>query len=110
MQVLAKNHTSLYLRHNGYIAGKSDGIVTVMGKPSARNIYLLDASTMQLLQRNQSLINGHYMFLGLDPDKEYLVMVRDYKKEFEPFAWDFVVPAADLTLNEQNVIEQSWQT
>lgn len=110
MQVLAKNYTTLSLIHKGYIAGSGDGIVTVQGKPSSRHIYLLDAVTMQLLSRNQSLPNGHYIIKGLDPSKQYLVMVRDYKKEFEPFAWDFVVPAADLTLNEQNVIEQSWQT
>lgn len=110
MQVLAKTYTSLSLAFSGYIAGDGDGIVTAQGKPSARNIYLFDASTMQLLQRNQSLNSGHYMFLGLDPNGEYLVMVRDYKRELEPFAWDYVKPANDLTISEQQALYASWQT
>lgn len=56
-----------------------------------------------------SLKNGHYMFLGLDASKEYLVIVRDFKKEFEPFAWDYVKPADDLTIDEQQAMWQTWQ-
>ena len=48
--------------------------------------------------------------MGLEPNKEYLVMVRDYKKELEPFCWDYVKPADDLTITEQNALWQSWQT
>lgn len=109
MQVLAKTRISLSLDHSGYIAGIGDGIVTVQGKPSARHIYLLDAITMQLLRRNQSLPTGRYIFKGLNPAKEYLVMVRDYKKELEPFAWDYVKPADDLTVAEQQALWQTWQ-
>lgn len=110
MQILAKVHTSLSLQHHSYIAGTNDGIVTVAGKPAARKIWLLDAQTMTVEQVVTSLKNGHYMFLGLDPAKEYLVIVRDYKKEFEPFVWDYVTPADDLTIAEQQALWQSWQT
>tara|TARA_R110002124_G_scaffold67747_4_gene183797 strand:- start:1051 stop:1380 length:330 start_codon:yes stop_codon:yes gene_type:complete len=109
MQVFAKTYTSLSLTHSGYIAGSADGIVTVQGKPASRKIWLLDAQTMSVEQIVTSLKNGHYLFMGLDLTKEYLVMVRDYKKEFEPFAWDYVKPANDLTIAEQQDLWQTWQ-
>lgn len=109
MQILAKTYTSLSLAHRGYIAGGGDGIVTVQGKPASRKIWLLDAKTMAVEQVITSLKNGHYMFLGLNPASRYLVMVRDYKKEFEPFAWDYVKPADDLTIAEQQALWQTWQ-
>lgn len=93
-----------------YIAGSGDGIVTVQGKPASRKIWLLDATSLAIEQVVTSLNNGHYLFLGLDPDKRYLVMARDYKKEFEPFCWDYVKPADDLTIAEQQALWQSWQT
>lgn len=94
----------------GYIAGTNDGIVTVGNKPAARDIVLFDALNLSIAQTTTSLSNGHYMFLGLDPAKKYLVMARDYKKEFEPFAWDYVKPADDLTIAEQKALWASWQT
>lgn len=94
----------------GYIAGTNDGIVTVQGKPVSRDIWLLDARTMTIEQVVTSLSNGHYIFMGLNSTKEYLVMVRDYKKEYEPFVWDYVTPADDLTIDEQQALWQSWQT
>lgn len=109
MQILAKTHITLSLEHSGYIAGSGDGIVTVQGVPSSRKIWLLDASTMTVEQAVTSLSNGHYLFLGLDPNKEYLVIARDYKKEFESFVWDYVKPADDLTITEQESLWQSWQ-
>jgi hypothetical protein len=110
MYVLAKSYTTLSLTHHSYIAGVSDGIVTVAGKPASRKIWLLNAQTMAVEQVVTSLKNGHYMFLGLDPAKKYMVMVRDYKKEYEPFVWDDVTPSDDLTLDEQMAIQASWQT
>ena len=110
MQILAKTYTTLSLQYSGYIAGGGDGIVTAKGVPASKNIYLFDTITMQLLGYNQSLKNGHYLFLGLDASKEYLVMVRDYKRELEPFAWDFVKPANDLTIEQQQALWQTWQT
>ena len=109
MYALAKTYTSLSLPHSGYIAGSGDGIVTVKGKPESRKIWLLNAKTMLVEQVITSLENGHYIFLGLNVSKEYLVMVRDYKQELEPFAWDFVKPADDLTIAEQQEVWQTWQ-
>lgn len=94
----------------GYIAGAGDGIVTVRGKPAQRDITIFDAQSMAVEQVVTSLKNGHYLFMGLDPDKRYLVMVRDYNKELEPFAWDWVKPADDLTIAEQQALWASWQT
>lgn len=110
MDIVAKTYTSLSLSHYGYIAGGGDGIVTVQGKPSSRKVWLLNAQSLAVEQAITSLNNGHYMFLGLDPTKEYLVMARDHKKEFEPFAWDYVKPADDLTVSEQQALWASWQT
>lgn len=94
----------------GYIAGSADGIVTVQGKPASRKIWLLNAQTLAVEQVATSLKSGHYLFMGLDPDKKYLVMVRDYKREYEPFVWDYVTPAGDLIIAEQQALWQSWQT
>ena len=109
MQVFAKVYTPLSLQYLGYIAGSGDGIVTVRGKPASRKIWLLNAQTMAVEQVITSLKNGHYMFLGLNPASRYLVMVRDYKRELEPFAWDYVKPADDLTVAEQQDLWQTWQ-
>lgn len=109
MQVLAKTYTTLSLAHSGYIAGTNDGVVTVAGKPSSRKIWLFNAKKMTIEQAVTSLKNGRYLFMGLDPEQEYLVMVRDYKKEFEPFAWDYVKPADDLTIYEQQALWASFQ-
>lgn len=92
-----------------YIAGTNDGIVTVQGKPARRKIWLLDAQSLAIEQVVTSLKNGHYLFMGLDPDKRYLVMVRDYKKEYEPFVWDEVPPATDKTIDEQMAMWQGFQ-
>ncbi len=110
MQIFAKNYTSVSLAHSSYIAGANDGIVTVASKPASRKIWLLNAQTLAVEQVITSLNNGHYMFLGLDPAKKYMVMVRDYKKEYEPFVWDDVTPADDLTIDEQMALQASWQT
>lgn len=110
MQILAKTYTSISLPYSGYIAGSGDGIVTVKGKPASRKIWLLDAQSMAVEQIVTSLKNGHYVFYGLNPAKRYLIMVRDYKKELEPFVWDNVTPANDLTLVEQQALWASWQS
>lgn len=106
MQVLAKTYTTLSLPHSGYIAGSADGIVTVQGKPASRKIWLLDAQTLAIEQVMTSLLNGHYLFMGLDPDKRYLVMTRDYKKEFEPVAFDNVKPLSDKSISE---LQELWE-
>lgn len=94
----------------GYIAGTADGIVTVRGKAAKREILLMDANSpdYQFIGRVWSMDNGHYMFTDLDPDKQYLIMARDYNKEFEPFAYDYVTPATDITPAEQHALRESW--
>ena len=98
----------------GYVAGTADGIVTVNGQPASRPIYLYEVgngiSLMTLVARQASLANGHYIFIGLDPNKQYLIMARDSNKEYEPAVWDYVTPARDLTLQQQQELWQSWQT
>lgn len=110
MDVYDKTYTSISLANTGYIAGSGDGIVTVKSKPASRKIWLLNAKSLAIEQIVTSLSNGHYLFMGLDPDKRYLVMVRDYKKEYEPFAWDDVAAADDLTVAEQQAMWQGFQT
>lgn len=100
---------SLNRSNIGYIAGANDGIVTALGKPASKNIYLFDAKNLVLLRVLQSLNNGHYLISDIDPNEEYLVMVRDYKRELEPFAWDYVKPADDLTIDEQQALWATWQ-
>ena len=108
--MLAGIYTPLSFKNVGYVSGSGNGIVTVQGKPASRKIWLLDAQSLAVEQIITSLKNGPYIFLGLDPAREYLVMVRDYKKEYEPFVWDYVKPADDLTIAEQQALWQSWQT
>ena len=55
---------------SAYIAGANDGIVTVRGSPASRRIWLLNAKSMAVEQVVKSLNNGHYIFLGLNPDKD----------------------------------------
>ena len=93
-----------------YIAGSGDGIVTVNGVPSSLHVHLLDAMTFEYLRHTVSLPNGHYIFNGLDATKQYIVMARDHNKEYEPAVWDYVTPATDLTIAQQQELWQSWQT
>lgn len=115
MQVLAKTYTSLALAYDGYIAGSADGVVTVQGKPASRKIWLLNTQSLAIEWVQTSLSNGHYAFFGLDKSQEYLVMVRDLPpngivQRYEPFVWDYVQPAGDLTIDEQQTLYASWQT
>lgn len=98
------------LEYTGYIAGTADGIVTVGGKLASREILVLNADDLTLSQRTVSLNNGHYLIAGLNPDKHYLVMCRDHERQYEPFCWDYVRPATDLTFAEQLALWQSWQS
>lgn len=103
--------TSAAIIKEGYIAGIGDGIVTVNAMAARREVLLMDANAKdyKIIGRVWSQASGHYMFNNLDPDKEYLVMARDYKKQFEPFAYDYVPPATDLTIDEQRALRDSWQ-
>lgn len=94
----------------GYVAGTADGVVTVNGVVAKRDIVVLDAVDLSVLQRSQSFANGHYLLKGLDQSKQYLIMARDYNKEYEPAVFDYVTPATDLTIAQQQELWQSWQT
>lgn len=100
----------LVVSGSAYIAGTDKGILTVAGKPAARAVYLLNSITLAVLQVCKSTSSGHYIFAGLDASKDYLVIARDYKKEFEAFSWDYVKPVDDLTVAEQQALWVSWQT
>ncbi len=95
--------------NTGYIAGDEDGIVTAGGESAGRDIYLLDVKTFEPLYVTASLDNGHYLFTGLDPNCEYLVIARDHNRQLEPAAYDYVKPANDLTIAEQRELWESWQ-
>ena len=94
----------------GYIAGAADGVITVNGVAAKRDIVVLDAVDLSVVQSSQSFSNGRYLLSGLDPSKQYMVMARDYNKEYESAVWDYVTPATDLTIAEQQELWQSWQT
>ena len=96
--------------NKGYIAGSSDGIVTVNGQPARRKIYIFDVVTLTWIKTATSLPNGHYLVGNLDPNQKYMVIARDYNKEYEPAVWDYVTPATDLTIAQQQELWQSWQT
>lgn len=93
----------------GYIAGTADGIVTVNSIPAQREIILFDARDLSVVDKTTSLKNGQYMFLGLDNRQEYIMMCRDYKRDYEPCVYDYVKPTTDLTIAEQVELWQSWQ-
>ena len=95
--------------YQGYIAGTANGIVTVNGVAAQRDIVVLDAIDLSVVQHSQSFNNGHYLLNGLDTTKQYLVMARDHNKEYEPAVWDYIIPATDLTTSEQQELWQSWQ-
>ena len=100
---------------SGYIAGVGDGIVTVQGKPASRKIWLLNAQSLAIEQVITSLSNGHYMFMGLDPNKRYTMIVRDFEPDGikwtgESVAWDYINPMNDKNIDELQALWQSWQT
>ena len=95
----------------GYIAGSGDGLFTLNGTPAVGEILCMDATgSYQFIYRGSSFKNGHWLIDELDPNRTYLVMGRDYNREYEPFAWDYVTPATDLTFEQQQELWQSWRT
>ena len=93
-----------------YIAGTADGIVSINGSPASRPVYLIDADTLNIVDVILSTNKGNYLFTGIEPNKKYLVMARDYNHEYEPAVWDYVTPVTDLTPTQQQELWQSWQT
>lgn len=97
------------LNHTSYIAGDKDGIVTRAGKPAALMIYVFDAKDLTLINRTASLANGHYLIRNLNPDTKYLIMARDHGSDYEPCVFDQVVPANDLSIEEQMTLWESFK-
>lgn len=115
IDMFVRNLIAIQTIKNGYIAGSDIGIVTVAGQPAKRKIELLDVTTYERLQQATSLANGHYLFIGIDQTKQYLVMCRDLppngtEQRYEPVVWDYVTPATDLTPTQQQELWQTWQT
>ncbi|QRO12836.1 hypothetical protein I6J32_09465 [Moraxella osloensis] len=110
MQIISEDYIALGTLDAGYIAGSGDGIVTIGGQPAACKILVFDAAKVIIEQHIISLKNGHYLLNNLDPSKQYMVMARDYNREYEPAVWDYVTPATDLTIQQQQELWQSWQT
>lgn len=96
-------------RHTAYIAGTGSGVVSVGGVPASRKVYALDAKTLGVIKTAVSTDDGRYLITHLDPAKRYLIVARDYQGEYEPYCYDHVAPATDLTLDEQQALWQSWQ-
>ena len=96
----------------GYIAGSGDGLFTLNGTPAVGEILCMDVTngSYQFIYRGSSFKNGHWLIDELDPNKQYIVMARDHNKEYEPAVWDYVTPATDLTIAQQQELWQSWQT
>lgn len=101
-------------QNEGYIAGMGDGIVSVGGVPASRQICLLELETLKWLKTCVSTPSGHYLFIGLDPRRKYVLICRDLapdgnEQRYEPVCYDQVAPAEDLTIVQQLDLWQSWQ-
>ncbi len=103
------NLTTWAMPKLGYIAGSADGILTVAGEPARRQILVLDADTSTPVKSVFSLSNGHYLADDLDPSREYLILGRDNERQYEPFAYDWIEPANDLTIAEQRELWNEFQ-
>ncbi|ATD64117.1 hypothetical protein ACFPVS_08950 [Neisseria weixii] len=79
----------------GCIAGEADGIVTVDGQPASRRIYLFALPAMECIADTWSKPDGSYRFDRLNTDKEYMMVARDYKKQYEPVSYDYIKPYVD---------------
>lgn len=92
-RVLASPHHQ-YGGH-GYIAGEAEGIVTVAGQPAARRLYLFARPHMVCVADTWSNEDGSYRFDRLNESMEFLLVGTDYKKQYEPVSYDFVMPYVD---------------
>ncbi len=88
------------LRGSGYIAGTGTGLLKVGGVVAQRPIYCLHATDLTIVCVCESHPNGHWLVPFLDPAREYLIVARDTDKNYEPFTWDYVTPANNLTRQE----------
>lgn len=79
----------------GYIAGEAEGIVTVGGQPAERKILLFDRQNFKVIRTQWSKSDGSYRFDYLNPNKEFLMVALDHKKQYEPVSYDFIKPYVD---------------
>ncbi|MBF0803365.1 hypothetical protein IR141_03195 [Neisseria sp. 19428wB4_WF04] len=77
----------------GFIAGRGDGILTVGGQPAEQRILLFERETFALVRGVWSRPDGTYLLDRINPDRDYLVLALDHKRQYEPVAYDFVRPA-----------------
>nr|DAU56811.1 MAG TPA: hypothetical protein [Caudoviricetes sp.] len=79
----------------GYIAGETEGIVTVGGQPAERKILLFERRNFKVIRTQWSKADGSYRFDYLNPNKEFLMVALDHKKQYEPVSYDFIKPYVD---------------
>ncbi len=106
---MIKKHLIGHHINNGFFAGMDDGIATLDDKAIARNIVVFNAKTLTVVWHGASFENGRYMVQGLEQDVEYILMIRDYKKDKEMFGYDYIKPSTELTVTEQVQLWQQWQ-
>lgn len=102
----------------GYIAGTGGGIVTVNGQPAIRPIYLFvffDYQPPILVAKVFSDAYGRYLFKNLNPNYKYTAICRDLppsdtEQRYEPYCWDYITPATDLDVHQQQALLESWKT
>ena len=83
------------LAGKGYIAGEDVGIVTVLGQPAERHVWLFvrDGNDIRLIADTWSDKNGNYRFDNLNTELRYLVMAADnFDGKYEPIAYDMAKP------------------
>ncbi len=106
---MIKKHLVGHYQNQAFFAGAEDGIATLDNQPVSRDIVVFNAKTLAVVWRGASLKNGRYMVQGLEQDVEYILMIRDYKKDKEAFCYDYIKPSTELTVAEQVQLWQSWQ-
>lgn len=94
--------------HQGFFAGRDEGIVSAGGQPARKPIVVFDAITLQLVATAWSLPSGHYLVRNIEPGRKYLLMARDTRRGYEPVAYDWIEASTALDGDEQAALWQSW--
>ena len=93
----------------GYFAGTAQGVLTAGGERAAREIRLFKvhfsnfakADFLEQVAITHSNEQGNWLFWGIDETAKYLIMARDNKGDYEPFCYNCISPATDLSIKEQ---------
>ena len=83
------------LAGKGYIAGEDVGIITVLGQPAERHVWLFlrEVNNLRIIADTWSDKNGNYRFDNLNTELRYLVMAADnFDGKYEPIAYDMAKP------------------